>query len=394
MPGFRAHVQHGFDEARALAGSWQPLPPVRVPLSRALGSTLAEPLRALTDVPSYRTSAMDGWAVAGDGPWQLRPGRVLAGAAPEPLTAGSAVEIATGAMLPEGATGVLRREHGALGDSRLSGEPAAGGDWLPVGGECRAGDQLLPAGTPVTPPVVGLAATVGYDDLLVRAAPRVAVAVLGDELLDAGLPGLGRVRDSLSPQLPGWLGGLGAELVSVVRVPDVLERTVEALRVDADVVLTTGGTAAGPVDHVHAALQQVGAEVLVDGVEVRPGHPMVLGRFADGRAYVGLPGNPLSACVSLLTLLAPVLDALRGQPLADLPSVRLGEALRGRDPDSRLVPVEVLEGVAHPVGHIGSAMLRGMARATGVVVVPPAGAAAGDQVRVMRLPWDMRVSWR
>src|SRR3954470_18572672 len=100
VPGFRAHVQHSFDEARAIASSWQPLTPVQLPLAKALGSTLAEPLRSLTDVPAYRTSAMDGWAVVGEGPWELRTGRVLAGSAPEPLAAGQAVEIATGAMLP------------------------------------------------------------------------------------------------------------------------------------------------------------------------------------------------------------------------------------------------------------------------------------------------------
>src|SRR3954451_12315495 len=121
---------------------------------------------------------------------------------------------------------------------------------------------------------------------------------------------------------------------------------------------------------------------------------MVLGRLADGRAYVGLPGNPLSACVTLLTLVAPVLDALRGVPPAELPTVELGETLKGRDPDSRLVPVEVRDGVAVSVGHIGSAMLRGLAGADGVVVIPPGGAAEGDRVRVMRLPWERNLSWR
>lgn len=387
MAGFRAAVTTSFDQARELALGWPALPVSTVPLARALGTVLAEPLRSRTDLPAFPTSAMDGWAVAGAGPWRLRPGRALAGSPVAALAAGEAVEIATGAMVPDGAEGVLRREDGDVQGDLLSGDTSRGRDVLPVAGECSAGDDLLPSGTRVTPPVLGLAAATGHDDLLVRPLPTVAVAVLGDELLDAGLPGNGRVRDSLTLQLPGWVAGLGGSVVASTRVPDQLDATVAALSVGADVVLSTGGTAAGPVDHVHGALRELGAELLADGVACRPGHPMVLARLADGRPYIGLPGNPLSAFVSVLTLLGPLLDALAGKGSAPLPTVAVGEALKGRDPDSRLVPVAISDGIARPVPHVGSMMLRGLALADGVVVVPPHGAAEGDHVRVLRLPW-------
>jgi molybdopterin molybdotransferase len=387
VAGFRAAVTTSFDQARELALAWPALGVVRVPLADALGSTLAEPLRSLTDLPAFRTSAMDGWAVAGSGPWQVRAGRALAGSPVDALLPGQAVEIATGAMLPDGADAVLRREDGTVEGDLLSGDSEVGRDVLAVAGECARGDELLPDGTRVTPPVLGLAAATGHDDLLVRRPPTVAVAVLGDELLDRGLPGNGRVRDSLTLQLPGWVSGLGGAVVASARVPDQLDATVAALSVEADVVMSTGGTAAGPVDHVHGALRELGASVLADGVACRPGHPMVLARLADGRPYIGLPGNPLSAFVSVLTLLAPLLDALAGKGSVPLPTVALGETLKGRDPDSRLVPVSVEDGVARPATHVGSMMLRGLANADGVVVVPPHGAAEGDRVRLLRLPW-------
>ena len=386
----RNHVHHTFASARAVAAAWAALPPVRRSLGDALGGVLAEDLTALTDLPSFRTSAMDGWAVAGDGPWQLLDGRVLAGSTPDPLAQGRAVQIATGAMVPDGAHGVLRWEHGQVEGTLLHGDVADGQEVLPVGGETRRGDVLLPAGATVSPPVLGVAAGAGHDDLLVRPRPTVGVLVLGDELLDAGLPGAGRVRDSLSPQLPGWVGAFGGTVVETERVPDDLATTVKALGVGGDVVVTTGGTAAGPVDHLHDALAEVGAQVLVDGVAVRPGHPMVLARLADGRPLVGLPGNPLSACLGVLVLFEPVLSALLGLPPRPLATATLGADLHGRVPDTRLVPVRVTDGVALAAEHIGSAMLRGMANADGVVVLSPAGGQAGDVVPLIPLPWSTR----
>jgi molybdopterin molybdotransferase len=114
---------------------------------------------------------------------------------------------------------------------------------------------------------------------------------------------------------------------------------------------------------------------------------MVLARLADGRPYVGLPGNPLSSFVSVLTLLGPVLEALSGRRPEPLPTVAVGETFKGRDPDSRLVPVALQGGRAVSVDHVGSMMLRGLARAVGVAVIPPQGADEGIDVRILRLPW-------
>ncbi|MBQ1096245.1 molybdopterin molybdotransferase MoeA [Streptomyces sp. b94] len=366
--------------------------PLAEPLGSALGLTLASPLTALTDLPSFDTSAMDGWAVAGPGPWTVRDEGVLAGhAEPEPLTDGEAVRIATGARVPLDTTAVLRTEHGRTdGRNRLQAtrEVVHGQDIRPRGQECRSGDQLLPVGTLVTPAVLGLAAAAGYDSVTAVPRPRVDVLVLGDELLTEGRPHDGLIRDALGPMLPPWLRALGAEVRAVRRIGDdaeALHRAVTAS--DADLVITTGGTAAGPVDHVHPVLSRVGAELLVDGVKVRPGHPMLLARLKDDQHLVGLPGNPLAAVSGLLTLAEPLLRTLAARPAPEPYTLPLRDAVHGHPYDTRLVPVVLRGDGAVPLHYNGPAMLRGIAAADALAVVPPGGARPGQEAELLDLPW-------
>ncbi|MEU4557352.1 molybdopterin molybdotransferase MoeA [Actinoplanes sp. NPDC023936] len=369
-----------------------------VALADADGRTLAEPLRALTDLPAFPTSSIDGWAVRGAGPWRPE-GRVLAGGTPQPLSAdGACVEIATGAMVPAGATALIRVEDSATSDEGLvSGEPRAIPDWRLPGEEAHLGEELLPAGTPVDPAVIGVAATCGYSELTVWAEPRAALLIFGDELLTAGTPGAGRVRDSLGPQVPGWLRRYGATTTGVTGpVKDTLAAHLDAIRAglaEADLVCTTGGTMHGPVDHLHPALAELGAEYVVNTVAVRPGFPMLLARVtgADGRPkfIAGLPGNPQSAVIALVTLVAPLLAGLRGRALPPLPSVEAGAAVPGRGDFTHLAlaALDQTGRIATPVGHVGSAMLRGLANSHGFAVVRPGTKAApGDVVPFLPLP--------
>ncbi|MFI0258726.1 molybdopterin-binding protein [Streptomyces sp. NPDC017056] len=422
--------------ARAPEG---PLAPAVCPLgSAALGRTLAEPLTALTDLPSFDTSAMDGWAVAGPGPWHLpaRPGPgepeqdagigILAGhERSEALADGDAVPIATGARIPPGATAVLRSEHGEVRE-RLDGgaqlyapAPAPPGqDIRPRGQECRRGEQLLPAGALVTPAVLGLAAAAGYDELTAYARPRVEVFVLGDELLRSGLPADGLIRDALGPMLGPWLRALGAEAGPTRHLADDADTLYEAIADStADLVITTGGTAAGPVDHVHPTLRRLGAEILVDGVAVRPGHPMLLACLprtdethsdappsrTASQLFVGLPGNPLAAVSGLLTLAEPVLRTLAARRRAASCRVPVTATVSGHPHDTRLIPVAYRDDAdgegdsvaVVPLRFSGPAMLRGIAAADALAVVPPGGAARGEYVELLDLPWsaDWSAGW-
>lgn len=366
--------------------------PLSVPLGDALGLVLAAPLDALTDLPSFDTSAMDGWAVAGPGPWQVRDEGVLAGhAQPEPLTDGEAVRIATGARIPADTTAVLRSEHGrtdAQGRLHATRDMAHGQDIRPRGQECRSGDQLLPVGTLVTPAVLGLAAAAGYDTVTVVPRPRAEVLVLGDELLTEGQPHDGLIRDALGPMLPPWLRALGAEVVAVHRIGDDAEALHRAVTgSDADLIVTTGGTAAGPRDHVHPTLDRIGAELLVDGVKVRPGHPMLLARTRDDQHLVGLPGNPLAAVSGLLTLAEPLLRTLAAHPAPEPYALPLSEAIQGHPYDTRLIPVVLRGDRAVPLHYNGPAMLRGIAAADALAVVPPGGARQGAEAELLDLPW-------
>ncbi|MGP9019867.1 molybdopterin molybdotransferase MoeA [Streptomyces sp. BR1] len=404
-PGARGrHRAARWGDARATAvqaGRSVPRRTHRVPLAQALGETLAEPLTALTDLPSFDTSAMDGWVVAGPGPWRIRDGGeahgILAGhAAPAPLADGEAVRIATGARIPGEATAVIRSEHARADAAKAllhaERDVVTGQDIRPRGQECRSGDQLLPAAALVTPAVLGLAAAAGYDELYTLPRPRVEVFVLGDELLADGLPQEGLIRDALGPMLGPWLRMLGAEVVATRRLKDDADVLLAAVTgSEADVVVTTGGTAAGPVDHVHPVLRAAGGELLVDGVAVRPGHPMLLARLGAGKFLVGLPGNPLAAVSALLTLAEPLLWEIAGRVGAAAHTApytaQLRDEVHGHPHDTRLVPVVHRAGQVVPLHYNGPAMLRGIAAADGLAVVAPGGARAGQEVEVLDLPW-------
>ncbi len=374
--------------AREAAGSATPLPAESVALASAEGRTLARAQTALTDLPAFDTAAMDGWAVSGDGPWEI-VGEVLAGSAPDVrLMPGGGCVIATGAAVPPGATAVIKREDGSVTKGLLAAEYTEGSHIRPAGEECRTGDVLLDAGAVVTPAALGLLAAAGIDEVEVHGVPRVALVLFGDELVEAGVAGVGQVRDALGPQLPGWVRRLGAQVVAVRRVADTVDAHVAALREAAelaDVVMTTGGTAAGPVDHLHGAVTAIGGSFIVDSVAVRPGHPMALARLQHGW-LLALPGNPQSAIVSLLSLGQPLFDGLLGRDRHELPQVTLAQAAAAPAHEHRLLACELHGVTATPVGHLGSAMLRGLARADGFAVLPPGGAADGDTVAWLALP--------
>ncbi len=391
---------------RVAAAASSQRPAIAERLEGALNCVLAAPVSALTDLPPFPTAAMDGFAVAGTGPWHLvveEP--LLAGAPPDAvaLEPGYAVPIATGAAMPAGADAVLRREHAAvetaLHGSRLyaldpltglpddtGGDVAVGTDVRPQGEECAVGDPLVSAGTVVSPAILGLAAAAGYDVLEVIPPPTAAVLVLGDELLERGIPRPGRVRDALGPLVPPWLAAAGARANPPIRVADTHRGLLDEIEDStADVIVTTGSTAAGPVDFVHDVLDHLGVHWLVDGVQVRPGHPMLLAVLPDGRPFIGLPGNPLAAVSGLVTLVTPVIDTMRGaSPARRL--ARLAETTSAHPNDTRLIPVVLRDDVAHPLRYDGPAMLRSLALADALAVIPPGGGQRESDVEVLPIP--------
>ncbi|MFJ9406821.1 molybdopterin molybdotransferase MoeA [Streptomyces sp. NPDC101393] len=355
-----------------------PLPARRVPLSRAAGLTLAEDLCARHPLPAFDTAAMDGYAVAGPGPWRLSAGAVRAGAVEghRELVEGEAVEISTGALVPCGAEAVLPLEHAVRAGAAVHGPvPAFGKHIRRAGEDALAGTCLAPAGTRAAPALLGLAAACGHDMLPVRPRPRVRILVSGDELIRSGRPAPGQVRDALGPLLPPLVHTLGGEVTDVHAVPDhpagALATAVLSRSDDTDVIVVTGSTSVGATDQLRRLPADHGARWVVDTVAVRPGHPQLLAQLPDHRWIVGLPGNPYAALAAAHTLLAPLLAGLTGRSLPALPRIPLTGAVRPVPGRTRLVPVTWDGVTARALGGHGSAFLHGAALADALAAVPP-----------------------
>ena len=218
-PAHHAPRPTRWQEARQLAFDCAaPIPPAPVPLRHALGRTLAEDVTALHDMPHYASSAMDGWAVNGSGPWILaEPGQRLAPHQASPIV--------TGGLIPPGAKAVLRSESGViapdedglpvlkLGGRAKPGEPRNGDHIRKAAEEAAAGEVLIKAGTVLNPAHLALAALAGHDALPVLGKPVVRLVLTGSEVVSAGVPAPGEVRDTFGPQLAAvveMLGGICA----------------------------------------------------------------------------------------------------------------------------------------------------------------------------------------
>jgi molybdopterin molybdotransferase len=312
----------GIDEALELVlARVQPLEGEQVALDGLLGRTLAADARAAVDLPSFPSSAMDGYAVrAVDAPGTLAiVGRSAAGRpADRRLGAGEAIEISTGAVVPEGADAVVPVElTQPAGEAAVTvAEPVDEGDNVrPVGGDARAGDVVVEAGTRLGPAQIGALAAAGLPAASCARRPRVNVLATGTELRRPGeqlRPG--EIYESNTALLAAQLFELGAVVDVASPVADDAAATEAALEraLAADVVVTSGGVSVGPHDLVRATLAGLGVEEVFWRVAVKPGKPVAFG--VRGRTLVfGLPGNPVSALVGFELLVRPALLALQGR---------------------------------------------------------------------------------
>lgn len=382
-------IEGSWDDARAIASNaFTKLKSERLPVALCIGRTLSVDAKSLVDLPTYATSAMDGYAVSGSGPWRII-GEVKAGLPMKTaLESGQAVGIATGAVIPENTFGVIRWEVAQVNGDSLTGPVAKDQEIRPPAHECKAGDVIIESGTQLNPAMIGLLAAAGFDEIDVVVQPRVALVLLGDEIQLSGIPRDGLVRDALGPQLPGWLGAMGAQIISTQYISDELELVISALNdacAHADIVITTGGTAQGPRDYLHGALEAIQAQILIDTVKVRPGHPMLLARKGEV-AILGLPGNPQSAVVALVSLGQPVIASQVGQRQKELAVVTTASELTAPEDFTRLIIGNLIDAHFHVAPYLGSAMLRGLAHSDGFAVVTKAVTGAGEQVRWLDLP--------
>ena len=364
-------LEPSWDQAREFVSNFgKPFATQEVAIGDALDRVIAFNAKSLVELPTYETSAMDGYVVAGEGPWTI-VGEIKAGAPyKQVLNSGEALGIATGAVIPAGAFGVLRWEQATVTGDKLIGQTSSRKDFRPAGEEAKLGEILITTGTKLNPGAIGLLAASGYDSIKVFQRPKVALLLLGDEIQTSGLPKDGLVRDSLGPQLPGWLERLGAEVVEIKYVSDQLDLTIAAIDQAskvADIVVTTGGTADGPRDFLQDAILKLNGLIHINKVAMRPGHPQMFGEV-NGKPLIGLPGNPQSAVVALLTLGQPLIDAMFGRGLPELPLISSDDQFDAQPGFTRLV-LGTLEGRRFSMGkYLGSAMLRSLAQSEGFAV--------------------------
>lgn len=304
----------------AMLASVRALPPERVPLIEADGRWLAEPVTATRDQPPFDASAMDGWAVrtADLGIASLTiVGESLAGRGRAvPLGPGEAVRIFTGAPLPPGADRVVIQEEATRDGDRLTVRSAPDSPvWVrPRGSDYAAGAELLQAGQTLNPWRVALAASAGRPDLTCARRPSVAILACGDEVVEPGsAPGPHQINDAAGPGVALVARRAGAEVRRLPLVGDTLAGIAAMLATtEADLIVTIGGASVGDHDLLKPAARSRGAILLVEGCSMRPGKPVWFATLPDGRAILGLPGNPVSALVCAELFLTPLLAALQG----------------------------------------------------------------------------------
>jgi len=379
--------------------------PETVPLGRAHKRVLARPLVAQHTQPPFDASAMDGYAVrAAD----VAPGRPLFLAGTSQAGArftgmmqrGECVRIFTGAPLPIGADAVIMQEDSTARGNQVTFEkaPPPGRSVRRKGFDFVAGTELLPAGVPLTPAMLNLAAAANHAELTVTKRPRLAILATGDELVPPGSElGADQIVASNSYGLTPLLAPYAEKVVDLGIVPDD-KRQLETALLGAfdygvEVLITTGGASVGERDYVQEVLRDLGVALDFWKILMRPGKPLMFG--TRGKTLVfGLPGNPVSAFVTATVLVRPALRLMTGHtdpfwpflgvPLAaDLPpNGERRHFVRGRLSRNEIGFLEVV-----PIAEIDSNHSTSLAAADALIVQPEndPGKGPGEIVEIIPL---------
>jgi molybdopterin molybdotransferase len=395
--------------ARILAGLGPPLQAIMIDVEKAAGLTLASDVLALRDQPPFPISAMDGYALrsadlVNQGSVFGVIGQSAAGASFKgEVGPGEAVRIFTGARVPEGADTVLMQEDARrAGDEVSFNEAAMPGRHIRVTGlDFREGAALLKRGTRLDARHLALAAAMGHGRLSATRRPRVAILATGDELVRAGeAVGADQIIASSVPALAAITTKAGGEVIDLGIARDSLasldERIGEAVRQDADILVTLGGASVGDHDLVQKALSNSGMNMDFWRIALRPGKPMMYGKLGT-TTLLGLPGNPVSTIVCAILFLVPAIRALSGDPDplgdpaepailgADMPT----NGIRRDYLRARLLPPNSGSAlpVAEPHAMQDSSMLAILAQSDALLIREPHAPAAkvGEPCRILKL---------
>lgn len=392
---------------QALARIMSNLPAVsgyeRIALEQARGRTLHDPIVSTSNVPAHTNSAVDGYAFqASDIPAQgtqrlAIKGLALAG---KPFTGviepGQCLAIMTGAVLPEGLDTVAMLEHVEVDSDfiAIDSRHHAGQNIRQAGEDIRQGDTLLNSGKFLTPPDIGLIASLGIGEINVNRKLTVAIASTGDEVFGIGQqPGDGGLYDSNRYSLMAALDRPDIEVINLGILEDdpaVLQQTFNEAGRYADLIVSSGGVSVGAADHTKTALQASG-QVAFWKIAIKPGRPLAFGRIGRA-AFFGLPGNPVAVMVTFYHFVLPALEKMLG--IADKPLVPVFRARSSQDLRKKPGRTEIQRGIVSldpsgewtvkTTGKQGSGILRSMSLANAFIILDHDSGTvrAGDWVKV------------
>jgi len=365
-----------------------------VPLLDSANRILAEFMYADRDQPPFDRSTRDGFAVRASGfghgslkiAGQIRAGEHWSGGA---LEADSAIEIMTGAPIPEGADAVVMLEHVERSGETISAAPSrtlrSGENIVPRGSEARKGDTVLPIGSLIEGAEIALAAACGCASLTVFRKPTVAIVATGDELVEVNVkPEPQQIRNSNSYGLAALVAHAGGEAIRLPIAPDRREELEQIIRTarHSSLLLLSGGVSMGAYDLVEEVLYTLGAEFFFTGVKMQPGKPVIFGRLpATGdlppQFFFGLPGNPVSTQVTFHCFVEPLLRTMAGagQQTPRFAQATLAEDATGKPGLMQILPARLTSDRIKPEVRLvpwrGSGDLTANARANCYAVLPP-----------------------
>jgi molybdopterin molybdotransferase len=342
-----------------------------VSIDGAVGRVLARDVMAKRALPGFDNSAMDGYAArSAELPGTFTVAAVVA-AGDAPIASTSVVRIFTGAPIPPGLDTVVMQEDTQRVDDRVTLPASKPGEHVRRAGEdIAAGERALAAGTRLRPWDLGVLAALGVARVEVARAPRVAILSTGDELVDiVDEPAPGKLVDSSAHALAALVAEAGGTPIRLGIVRDNLDEIRAALRVDCDVIVTTGGVSAGDRDFVRDALD----ELELYKVAMKPGKPFSFGRAGQTPVF-GLPGNPVSTVVGFELFVRPALLAMQGATAIERPRISVVLPSGYTKPAGRAhyLRARIDGAVAHIHAKQGSAMLSSLVGTNALVEIPAA----------------------
>ena len=371
-----------------------------ISLDQAYGRVLAENVTADRDYPALRRSLRDGFAVhSGDVPGTLRVrGEVRAGEGQQPaIQAGEALEIMTGAPVPDGADAVVMVEHVTRTSDGLvrTDRAAEPGQFVnAAGAEATRGSVLVPKGTRLDASHIAAAAMTGRSSLLVIRPPSVAILATGDEIVPVtAMPAPHQIRNSNSHMLAALVRVTGGEPTVLPVAGDTREALRPLLKrgLEHDLLIITGGVSAGKYDLVKPTLRELGVSFHFERVRVQPGQPTAFGTVSMQPVF-GLPGNPGSTLITYQLFARPALELLRGEsePVLPLLCARFEAPFRHKPGLTRFLPAR-LSADGQRLRHIpwqGSSDVPALAKANALLVADHDRETweTGDEIRVMLKP--------